>query len=225
MRKILHCEVDQIAEGMEHDLKFQIYNGFVLWEQRHAAICCDSRWLEEYLLKDGFSSPSCPEQHSRAKQNDHKNYRQWQNQNMSQKTPSGVVLVLREASQLGTEKVPTLPSVIQSVSKQLKEILQLCLHDSSGTVWAEVVRTWSHPAFRTLDASACRVCLSPKKVSMFLGTSSWRQGYQARARRMSLQGESLLTALSPRGSRYNCLALPVPPGSSLGLRHPAKGFV
>lgn len=56
-------------------------------------------------------------------------------------TPSGVVLVLREASQLGTEKVPTLPSVIQSVSKQLKEILQLYPHDSSGTVWAEVVRT------------------------------------------------------------------------------------
>lgn len=34
MLKILYCEVDQIAEGMEHDMKFQIYNGFVLWEQR-----------------------------------------------------------------------------------------------------------------------------------------------------------------------------------------------
>lgn len=76
MLKILHCEVGQISEGMEHGLKFQIYNGFVLWEQTHAVICCDSRWLQEYLLKDGFSSPSCPEQCSQAKQSDHKNYTQ-----------------------------------------------------------------------------------------------------------------------------------------------------
>lgn len=50
-------------------------------------------------------------------------------------TPSGVVLVLRGASLLSIEKVPTLSSVIQSVSKQLREILWLCPFDSSGTVW------------------------------------------------------------------------------------------
>lgn len=136
---------------------------------------------------------------------------------------------------VGYWKAPN-TAISHSISlKQLKEILQLCPCDSSGTVWAEVALlfnsedfSWSHPACRTCDVPACRVYLSPMKVSVFLGKPSCRQGYQAWGKRVVLWAckvESLLTTLSPRDLLYHYLALPVPPGSSLGLRHHAKGFV
>lgn len=74
---------------------------------------------------------------------------------VTRKTPSGVVLVLRGASLLSTENLPTLPSVIQSVSKQLEEILQLCPCDSSGTVWAEAAPLFSNEDLKPSQDMRC----------------------------------------------------------------------
>lgn len=64
------------ASGKQHDLTSQMCSFGFLGKQKRAAICCDSRRLKEYLLKDGFSSLSCPKQSSQAKQSDHNNYAQ-----------------------------------------------------------------------------------------------------------------------------------------------------